>query len=297
MNRANFFILGAPKCGTTSMDVWLSEHPQIFMATKEPHYFNTDHQNRTITTLNDYQQLFKNATKTQLAIGETSVRYLYSDTAVQNILAYNPDAKFIVMLRNPLNMAYSWHSQLCFSAMEDVQDFTRAWQLQDKRLASEQIPPKCREAKMLYYGKICCLGEQLQRLYTQVDSKRVHLIFFDDLTKNPQSAYQSILHFLGVAGDNRQDFPILNAAKTRILPFLTFQYGGYQWLKRLKSKLGIQKKLGLLNYINRLNTKAQKRPSLPLQTQQDMHNYFKDDIALLSTITQRDLTHWITDVR
>lgn len=297
MKKPDFFILGAPKCGTTSMDNWLRLHPLIYMATKEPHYFNTEHQNRNIKNLDNYQALFASAIDAHLAVGETSVRYLYSDMAVANILDYNPKAKFVVMLRNPIDMVYSWYNQVYFSGMEDVRCFDKAWHLQDERQAQQRIPKKCREVKMLYYGKVCSLGEQLQRLYTQVSLSRVHLIFFDDLTKNPTKIYKSLLNFLGVPDDNRQYFPIYNSSKTFRLHHLKNLPSKLDYLSHIKQKLNIKKKFGinllLTKFIEKNNVIKKKRPPLSSQMRQTLIDYFQDDIILLANITKRDLAHWI----
>jgi len=86
MKKPNFFILGAPKCGTTSLAMWLSEHPNIFMCPiKEPHYFNTDGLQR-IKTLEQYESLFTDAKPEHVAVGEASTHYLYSKEAVPRIL-------------------------------------------------------------------------------------------------------------------------------------------------------------------------------------------------------------------
>ena len=133
MMKPNFFIIGAPKCGTTSLAAWLAEHPQIYFSpTKEPHFFNTDHK-RFLNSLQSYEKLFAGASKHHCSVGEASVWYMYSSAAVPNILEYNSDAKFIVMLRNPIEMAPSLHEELVFTGREDVNEFSEAWQLQDLR--------------------------------------------------------------------------------------------------------------------------------------------------------------------
>ncbi len=294
MKKPNFFILGAPKCGTTSMNAYLASHPSIYMAKKEPHYFNTDHKNRKIKNLTDYQALFTLANNTHLAIGEASVRYLYSVDAVANILNYEPDAKFIVMLRNPVDMVYSWHNQVYLSSTEDIPDFESAWRLQNKRRQGEQIPPRCGESKMLYYGEVCSLGEQLQRLYTQVSTERVHLIFFDDLAQNPQKTYLDTLKFLNLPDDARQDFTIYNPAKIHRVHFLKDALPDVlSWLGSIKIKLGIKHSFGLLEFIRLKNIKTQQRIPLSPQMRQTLIHYFRDDIKLLSKITNRNLDSWL----
>ncbi|SMM97651.1 Sulfotransferase [uncultured Candidatus Thioglobus sp.] len=288
----NFFILGAPKCGTTSMDMWLASNSAIFMAKKEPHYFNTDHSDRSTPQLEKYQALFADVTDAHTIIGETSVRYLYSQDAVANILAYAPEAKFMVMLRNPIDMAYSWHNQLCFETMENVKNFETAWSLQSQRKLGKHIPKYCAEAKMLQYGDVCCLGAQLQRLYQLVPPERVHLVLFDDLLENPKLTYQSVLNFLGVADDGKQDFPHLNAAKTQHIFWLR---AFIDLLTRLKNKL-TGKKIGLeriVGLVMEKNKKIKQRPPLSPKMRQTLIEYFADDVQLLETLIKRDLSHWL----
>jgi hypothetical protein len=139
--KPNFFILGAPKCGTTSLARWLGDHPNIFMAPqKEPHFFNTDDR-QGVTTLVEYEDLFRKAQKEHVAVGEASVWYLSSSQAVNNILEYNPNARFIVMVRNPIEMAQALHGQMLIAGLECVQDFSKAWSLQEERRQGLRLPP------------------------------------------------------------------------------------------------------------------------------------------------------------
>ena len=110
--RPNFFILGAPKCGTTSLATWLGAHPQVYMSPdKEPHYFNADDRHPGVSSLERYEQLFAGAGAEHAAVGEASVWYLYSKVAVANIEEYCQEPRYIVCLRNPVDMAHSLHEQ------------------------------------------------------------------------------------------------------------------------------------------------------------------------------------------
>ena len=168
MIKPNFFIIGAPKCGTTSLASWLAEHPEIYFSpTKEPHYFNTDHR-RFLNSLQGYERLFAGATVQHRAVGEASVWYMYSAAAVANILDYAGEAKFIVMLRNPIEMAPSLHEELVFTGREDVKEFAEAWSLQDVRRNGQKLPPMVWEPKYVQYGDLCSLGVQLDRVFRLV---------------------------------------------------------------------------------------------------------------------------------
>ncbi|MCP2728272.1 sulfotransferase family protein [Limnofasciculus baicalensis] len=104
MKKPNLFVVGAPKCGTTSMHNYLGQHPEIFMSSpKELHYFSRDIDCFTgkIKELYNYLQLFDSAGNAKY-IGESSPEYLYSEVASQQIKELCSDAKIIIMLRNPL---------------------------------------------------------------------------------------------------------------------------------------------------------------------------------------------------
>jgi uncharacterized protein with GYD domain len=124
--RPNFVILGAPKCGTTALSEYLREHPRVFVSRpKEPHYFCDDwdyYYAPGERTQEHYLHLFDDATDDHLAIGEASVWYLYSTTAARNIAAFDPAMRVIVMVRNPVELVPSLHSQLRYMLDEDEPD-------------------------------------------------------------------------------------------------------------------------------------------------------------------------------
>lgn len=128
--RPNFFIIGAPKCGTTSLDNWLGAHPAVFLSPmKEPHYLSTDLANRSVTNAAQYEKLFQNVSDVHIAVGEASTWYLYSINAVSNIELAYPDARYIVITRNPVDMAHSLYHHNLRVLREDRATFEEAWSL------------------------------------------------------------------------------------------------------------------------------------------------------------------------
>ncbi|MCR4288476.1 MAG: sulfotransferase, partial [Deltaproteobacteria bacterium] len=112
IREPNFFIVGAAKCGTTSLADNLKQHPQIFISPrKEPFYFVKDAR-IGYKDFNEYMALFKNAGDA-IAIGEASTGYLFEESAPYEIKKHFPDAKIIVILRNPVDMAYSHWRHMC----------------------------------------------------------------------------------------------------------------------------------------------------------------------------------------
>ena len=110
-----------------SFNLFLSKHPNVFMSPrKEPHYFCDDFPGLLgCASLDEYLALFEEASADHVAVGEASVWYMYSKVAVKNILKFNPDAKFIIMLRNPVDLVYSMHAQSLNSVDENVKDFEK----------------------------------------------------------------------------------------------------------------------------------------------------------------------------
>ena len=288
--RPDFFILGAPKCATTSVARWLGEHPRIFMpALKEPHFFNTDDR-QGVATLGEYQNLFAGAGENCLSAGEASVWYLSSANAARNILAYRRDARFIVMLRNPVEMAPALHAEMVLTGHENVRDFRAAWDLQDERREGRHLPPLVWARRRLAYGEICCLGAQLERLLSLADRSRVLTVVLDDVVADSRREYQRILRFLGVEDDNRADFPVHNRARTARSPRLT---RSLFVLTQIKARLGVKFSLGLWNRLAEFNVMESPRDDPGAETRDLLCRYFKRDIELLGRLIGRDCRSWV----
>lgn len=292
MKKPNLFIMGAPKCGTTSMVEWLSDHPEIYFSPiKEPHYYNTDHTHNVVTNYNQYLNLFKNASESHKIIAEASVWYLYSYEAIRNIiLDSSQDNKYIVMLRNPIEMAYSLHEQQVFNLNESQKNFKRAWFLQEDRKENKSIAITTRDAKLLLYGEVCKLGKQVNRLLQYVDKKNVKFLILDDIKNDPMKVFDEVLEFLNVSTFVKTDFKAVNTAKVRKSKKIALLV---KLLGRLKKNIGITKGFGILNKSNQLNVTNIKRVSLSDDMKKILQDYFKEDVKLLSKLIDKDLSCWL----
>ena len=272
--KPNFFILGAPKCGTTSLARWLETHPNVYFSpVKEPHYFSTDLSNRVIKTEADYRRLFEGAGPEHLAIGEASTWYLYSQDAVANILRVAPEARFVVMTRNPVDMAWSLHHHNLRVLHEDEPDFARAWALQGARRNGSNIPPDCSEPAFLQYLDACALGAQIARLLAQVPAERVLHLSLDQVRAAPARSYRTVLDFLSLPDDERTEFPVSNVARGHRSPVMQrlLKHGA-----RLRLALGIQRGFGLA----RLNEKAKAKQAMDPALRKRLEEAFAEDVAL-----------------
>ena len=293
-----FFIVGAPKSGTTALAHYLSEHPEIYISTpKEPHYFAYDLEGyRAVKNEQDYARLFEAAKEQQTVIGEASVFYLCSEVAIPAIKKFNSNARIIVMLRNPVEMVYSLHSQLVQSGDEDELDFAIAWQKVDARLAGKDIPRLARAVQVLNYKKIASYGDQLSQLLKTFPREQIKIIQFEDFKQKTANEYQKTLEFLGLESDDRTDFPVINQnTQPRLMslkykikdqgPFIT------KTKNFIKKKLGV-KNLGIAGFIDNINTRKVVRPPLPEVLKKEILETYRDDINRLEDIINVDLKHW-----
>lgn len=293
MSKPNFFIIGAPKCGTSALSEYLRHHPNVFMSMpKEPHYFNTDFSNRFTNSLDEYESLFRNVGSEKHAVGEASIFYLASRTAVDNIMAYNKYAVFIVMLRNPIDAAYAWHSQVLYNFGECERSFSRAWDLQHDREQGRCLPRGCHEPKVFMYGPLFKYGEQLERVYSRVPRDRVKVIFFDDLARSAVASYKEVLEFLGV--------PYVDiGALGRVNANRSYRSWAIERLLRVagaaKRGMGVRRALGIRSRVAAWNTRVAPRVPLTPSMRTQLADYYRADIARLSRLVDRDLRHWTED--
>ena len=125
MRKPDFFIAGAPKCGTTAMHTYLQTHPEVFVSkVKEPSFFATDlhNSNPLVCNIEEYLSLFAEV-RDEKRVGEASTGYFYSQNAAKELKEFNPSASIIIMLRNPVDMMYSLHGQLLYQGNEDLVNF------------------------------------------------------------------------------------------------------------------------------------------------------------------------------
>jgi len=297
-NKPNFFIIGAPKCGTTALSEYLREHENIVISDpKEPHFFATDMPKmRTTDDEMTYLSYFKNITDETVSIGEASVWYLYSKEAIKNIFAYNKDAKIIAMLRNPVEMVPSMHSQHLYSADEDIKDFQDAWELNNEREKGNCIPKYARAPQNLYYAKIALYSEQLERVYEYFPQSQVKVILFDDFKNDTKKVYDDVLSFLNVPNDQRMEFPIINentVSKSYFIKNLIVHQPKFiVFIKNYIKKILGKDQLNIASFFNGLNTNKTKRRPLEDNTKKEIHDTYRSDIDKLSILINRNLDKW-----
>ncbi len=217
MPYPDVFLVGSPKCGTTALHDHLGQHPEMcvpparepFFSGKELHFFGSDLGMRRHTDA-EYQGLF-----TAEGLGlDSSVWYLYSDKAATEIHAANPDARILVMLREPVATMRSLHNQLVFNDEEDIPDFWGALDAAADRRAGRRIPEGMSlPAKCLQYRDVVDWAPQLQRYFDVFGRNRVHVTFMEDYKERPAENFRAIARFLGIDDSFTPTFRRVNESR------------------------------------------------------------------------------------
>lgn len=287
----NLFILGAPKCGTTSLYDWLAQTDAVAAPRdKEPHYYYNPYGGQVNETA--YKSRYEYSEQDYRYCLDGSVWYLFSETAAKRIIREVPHAKFIVCLRNPIELAPSLHFQKIFTGHESVKIFSEAWDLNDKRAQGEFSGitglPKDADPRHMAYREACLLGRQVQTLLRQVPRERIFFVFLEDMSSEPAAMYKDLCEFLGVP-PAAINFSIKNRAKkSRANWFIT----GLEWLKAAKCALGIKAKTGAFASLHRLNRVEVRYQDVDKTLRNKMVKSFEQDIKLIEDITERDLSSW-----
>lgn len=291
--KPNFFIVGAAKCGTTSMWAYLRQHPDIFMPEmKEPHFFSMDINfkmmvKKRVKNEKEYYKLFLNV-KEEKMIGEASPSYLYSKVAAQNIKRFNPDSRIIIMLRNPVDTICSMFHMLYVGGKEHNHDLADAL---TKGIKFNIINSTDRTR---YYIDRVQYSHQITR-YTNLFAKnKIHFIFFDDLKETPNIVIRKVFEFLQVDSNFLPDFQIHNPARPIRNLYVTRFFTSHPLLVKLNlftKNLPFRHLIGDLvaSNVGGLNN---LEPIIREETRNKLKIELKPEVGKLSKLLNRDLSHW-----
>ena len=296
-NLPNFLIVGAAKCGTSSLHNYLNQHPNIFMPSfneegknvKEPQFLVKNKvKNRLhfgVWTWEEYQSLFKQA-KQQRAIGESSVFYLfYYQDAINEIKnRLGNDVKIIIMLRDPIDRAYSAFQHVS-RGLKEQQTFEYSLEIEKRRLEKDKtLTP------MVMYKE---MGMYYKMVKAYLDSfKDVHIILHEDFSFSTSKVVKEVFQFLCVNKNQKINSDI------------RYNVGGKSWsnntfkkvfvteskLKTVVKKIAPKKRRKTIRDI--LSRPFIKQVSMKKKTREDLIRYFRKDIKKLARLINKDLTNW-----
>ncbi len=295
MTKPNFFIVGAPKCGTTAMNDYLNQHPDIFMAKKELHYFGSDLQTKVKLSEEEYLKYFTEAGQKKI-IGEASVWYLFSKTAAEEIKKFSPEAKILIMLRDPVEVLYSLHSQHLYDGNEDIRDFETALAFDEDRKKGIHLPDSVDYFQVPPYVDSVLFSKQVKRYLDVFGREKVHVTLYDDLKANPEKAFFEILEFLELGRKALVNYNIVNPGKQfkwfylhRVIKNPSLK------LKTVARAVVPSRKLrhSIMSFFFRWNIREERRGDINEKLRVRLKNLLEEDIRLLSRLINRDLSAWL----
>ncbi len=297
VNWPNFFIVGAASCGTTSLYTYLKQHPEVFLpALKEPHYFaqlrpiwEQRYLFTYVTEETDYLALFSKATGFK-AIGEASPSYLWCPAAAERIHRAVPRAKIIILLRDPVERAYSHYLMNLREGLQDRPFFEALqddWNRERKGWGVSQL-----------YVELGLYAEQVRRYLELFGPSQVLILMFDDLRRsspNQKATLGRVLRFIGV------DPACLDRIDTSYVEN-SFGVARWAWAQRLAGsnwarragQILVPKRFGANHTIKRLIfqrffVKSVPRPEIDLASKQWLCEIFDPDLRALEALLGREL--------
>jgi hypothetical protein len=184
----NFFILGTTKGGTSTLHLWLRQHPDVELAEpKELHYFCQcpNPKLRVAESIDEYLQHFSSTAPVR---GEASPCYLYDRSTIQAISRRFPEARYLVSLRDPVDRFWSHY------LMNEVY---RPTGLQPEAVLESNLERGPCDALNDLFG-MGLYGSQLRDAYDLLGRDRVHVTFLERLGSDPEGEVERILNFLGL---------------------------------------------------------------------------------------------------
>lgn len=299
--RPDFLLVGAPKSGTTAMHAYLQWHPEVFMpAAKEIHYYGSD-LSGLLTQLSpeQHQAMFAGSESARRA-GETCIWALYSHKAAEEIKREIPNARILIMLRDPVNMIYAQHAELVYQGIEDITSFRRALAAEEDRKHGRRLPKNTTPvpSPILFYRDVVRYAEQVERYFRAFGPKQVHVILYDDLKRDSHGVYRKVLEFLDVDPDFQTDLPVINPNKrVRSIRLRKLLHQPPPLLNRLCRTMipSTATRKSLLDSLDRWNVGFHPRPPMNEKLRRQLQEEFAPDVERLSTLLGRDLTHWVRE--
>lgn len=299
--RPDLFIVGAPKSGTTSLYDYLSGHPDVYMSpVKEPLYFCPDvrsggHRRRFEYPRDEaaYLALYSEAHE-EKRLGEATTRYLVSREAPVLIHEFDPDARIIAILRNPVDMIHALHNERLSQGHETIDDFGLALAADVDRAAGRNLPPGT-NALGGVYRESARYAEHLARWLAAFPRNQVHVIVFDDFASDTPREFRGVLEFLGVDPDyqpasfaprntsHRQRRAVRRIVDSRPGHWLTHRVLGAAIGPNARARLALRFRQ------SRLNRRVAARAPLPAPLRHELEQEFRPDVERLGEMLDRDL--------
>ena len=265
---------------------------------KEPHYFNKDMDYRHVETMEEYLRMFEEAEDRHLVIGEGSTNYIYSSCAIRAILDFNPKAKFVLMLRNPVDMVASLHKYLCYKQSETELSIEVAWDLPalKARVPNFFGSGNVKAPGHINYRECAKFGALTQHFIDAIPREQRLVLFFEDFVADTDSVFTDVCRFAGIDESYRPKFTPRNQSRENVSPHLTrfFMYPPFPLNVVKRGVKSILNRTGLTNDGNFYKLLSSKTPrkNLPKDFRHRVLSHYEEDIQLLESLVGRNLESW-----
>lgn len=292
----NFYIVGARKSGTTSLWKYLDLHPDIFMhPLKEPGFWVDD---RQYPDFKNYQKVYKSAETLQYR-GDASTAYMVDDNFIDRIKTHPIDAKFIFILRNPVDRAYSNYWFLKGKGFEQL-PFKEAFLKNKDEIFN--FHKNTLSNGMHYYFQLGLYGQRIKKFYAHFHPENILVIETNELNKNPLKTVNACCHFLKLPGF--QELDVIQLNPTIILKNPESFSKNYQLLhsdnimKTLLKKIfpksfGQNIKNTLLKKLFFKDIFSDTYPAMTPEERAWTAAFYKEDVALLKNLTGLSFSDWM----
>ena len=277
----DLFLVGAPRSGTTSLYTYLKQHPDIYLSVlKEPCFFSTDltPPPQAIRDQETYLGLFADA-RQETRLGEGSVWYLMSQKAPWGIRQLSPDARILVMLRNPIDLIHSLHGLYLRTGNEELTDLSAALEAQADRRHGRRLPASVYFPEGLQYTQVARCANGVARFFEAFPRHQIHVEWFEDFVADTTASYRRVLEFLEVDPSFEPEYDLERAAQK-----LRFQ--AIRQMRRVPAE--IRERMRGAEDTHRSVRRAPLEPVLRSRLREQLG----DDIERLGKMLGRDLTHW-----
>lgn len=288
-SRPNLFIVGVPKAGTTSLHHYLAGHPDVFMTrVKELYHFSTD---LRVPPLSDggYLEQFRPGAGRRW-LGESTPLYLVSKEAAGRIARFNPTARIIILLREPIEMMHALHGQHladCVPCERDFETELRSQEAALRRGDSKVVPGFLMMPRLL---EVADYTSQIRRFQDHFPTSQIRVILFDDFIQDPEGVHADLLGWLGLPVPSAGEFPKLGSRRTHVDPAVIRAIRSITPITRCLRRLFPQTVDWMAALIRRTGTRT--LPSLDPSVRARLQAEFFPDFSELESIIGRSLDHW-----
>lgn len=274
------------------MQNYLDQHPDIFLADDELHYFGKDISFRDHPlSRKDYLHRFEDV-ENEDHVGEKSTWYLYSDQAAREIKQFQSKAKIIIHLRNPVDLIHSLHHHLVnHSKREPIKNLGAAIEAESERKAGRNIPDSARFADHYFYTEIPRYYEQIRRYHDAFDPENIHFVIFEEFISNTQEIYRETLNFLGADNQFKPSFDPVNQARGTRSQLLKSVRQSRILRKTLNQVLPEPLQSRLYETLKKINTRSGKTP-MNKELKRKLQKEFIEEIEKVESLINHDLSLW-----